>query len=102
MKKKIIYPLFAFISVFLIHSTFTIWKASHLANQWVNVGNTNWINYYFQSQEYLLGISYALAMAFTVYALVRYIETKRCGVSGILGGATFTGVFPTFTHWFAK
>lgn len=36
--------------------------------------------------------SYALAIGFSVYALLRFLESRRGGLAGLLGGITLTGV----------
>lgn len=92
MKKKFYLPLIAFWAVFSLHATYVIWKNIELANKWSNTVETNWFLQYFIKQDFLLGISYALAVAFTVYALVRFFENRKTGIKGTLGGLTLMGI----------
>ncbi len=39
-----------------------------------------------------MGLSYALAAAFTVYSFMRFSRGQRGGLSGAIGGITMTGV----------
>ena len=92
MTKKFYLPLVALLSVFGIHSTYIIWKNIELANKWSQTTETNWFSQYFQKQDFLLGMSYALAVAFTVYALLKFFENRKSGIKGTLGGLTMTGI----------
>jgi hypothetical protein len=47
---------------------------------------------YFEQQNYLLSIAYALALSFTVYAFLKVSESRKCGMTGIAGGITLTGL----------
>ncbi|OGH61644.1 MAG: hypothetical protein A3G34_15890 [Candidatus Lindowbacteria bacterium RIFCSPLOWO2_12_FULL_62_27] len=48
---------------------------------------------YAATQSYFLGFSYALSLAFAVWALRRYREDKLCGSRSLaIGGITFSGV----------
>jgi len=92
MRKKIIYPLIAFGVVFILHGVYSIWRGLQVSRHWVQLGNTNWLSIYFNRQDYLLGLSYALAGAFTIYTLLKFLENRKRGVAGVLGGVTLTGI----------
>jgi len=51
---------------------------------------------YFQDGEYYFGLSYALAMAFTIFALSRLKIDRKKGATGIFGGITFSALLATF------
>jgi len=51
---------------------------------------------YFQDGEYFFGLSYALAIAFTLFALSRMQIDRKKGVAGIFGGITFSALLATF------
>ena len=92
MKRKIVYPLIAFILVFLLHVIYSIGKAAQVSQRWVQVENISGRSLYFNRQEFLLGFSYALAGAFAVYALLKFIENRKSGAAGLVGGVTLTGI----------
>ena len=92
MKRKIIYPLIAFTLIFLIHVIYSIWKASQISHQWVRIENISLLSVYFKRQDFFLGFSYGLAGAFTIYALLKFLESRRSGVAGVVGGVTLTGI----------
>lgn len=50
---------------------------------------------YFIDGEYFLGLSYAMAIAFTVFALSRFKFDRSKGILGIFSGVTFTVVLYT-------
>jgi hypothetical protein len=45
---------------------------------------------YFQEKEYFLGLSYALAIAFTLFAFSRVKVDKNKGIVGIFGGVSLS------------
>ena len=102
MRKKILYPLAAFAVVFILHATYSIWKGIQISKQWVQIEDRTLLSFYFKQQDYFLGFSYALAGAFTIYAFVKFFESRnvkdlegrvlRSGVAGVLGGVTLTGI----------
>jgi len=93
MKKKLICGLSAFTIVFLIHAAYTIWDTERIASKWLQLDNANWFSRYIEQGNYMLGMSYGIAAAFTVYALLRFLELRsKAGASGVIGGITLTGV----------
>lgn len=96
MRKKTIYPLLAFVGVFVLHAACSLWKDMQISKQWVQIENTKPLLLYFESQNYLLGISYALAVAFTIYAFLKFLQNRKKGIAGMAGGITLTGVLYFF------
>lgn len=92
MKRKILYPFTTFILVFSFHVFYSIWKASQISQQWVQFENMSLLSLYFRRQDIFLGFSYALAGAFTVYALLKFLQNRKSGVVGAVGGITLTGI----------
>jgi len=92
MRKKILYPLITFIIIFLFHAIYFIWKASHILEQWVQIEKMSSLFLYFKQQDFFLGFSYALAGTFTIYALLKFLQNRKNGINGIVGGLTLTGV----------
>ena len=92
MKRKALYPLTAFVIVLIFHAAYSIWKAIRISRKWVQMGDINWLRLYLERRDYFLGISYALAGAFTIYALTRFLERRRSGTAGVIGGLTLAGV----------
>lgn len=92
MRRKILYPLVAFILVFLFHAIYSIWKASQISQQWVQLENISMPSLYFGQQNFFLGFSYALAGAFTTYALLKCFQNRKSGIAGVVGGVTLTGI----------
>lgn len=91
MKKRIFISSFTLIVVFVIHAGYTIIKTMNIANKWVNSGGQNFFKNYFVNQDYITGLSLALAISFTVYAIMKYIDSRKKSAKGILGGITLTG-----------
>lgn len=92
MKKRFLLPLTVFFAVLVVHASYTIFENARLAEHWATVTTPNYIALYFSNGEYLIGASYALAVGFSVYALVRFIRNQNRGIAGLLGGMTLTGV----------
>ena len=90
--KRFLLPLTGFFVVLVVHASYTIFENVRLAEHWATVTNPNYMALYFSNGEYLIGASYALAIAFSIYALVRFAGSRNKGVTGFLGGMTLTGV----------
>lgn len=90
--KKFLYPLLASVIVVSLHVACTVWHAARLAAKWVNAGSIGGITGYLQRQDYYMGLSYGLAAAFSVYALIRFLEGRKGSASGLIGGLTLTGI----------
>ena len=92
MKKKMPYLLVSFVAVFVLHAIYSIWEGMRISNQWVQIEGITPLLLYLDRQDYLLGVSYAMAAAFTVYAFLKFLESRRSGISGVIGGITLTGI----------
>jgi hypothetical protein len=92
MRKRLLYACAAFIVVLLIHAVYSVWDIAEISKRWVQIKEITPLARYLQSQEYFLSFSYALAGAFTIYALVSFLQNRKSGVVGVVGGATITGV----------
>jgi len=92
MRNKTIYPLIVFISVFFLHAIYSIWKSSQVSQQWFQIENMSSLSLYFKQQDFFLGFAYALAGGFTIYALLKFLQNRKSGVGGIIGGITLTGI----------
>lgn len=92
MRRKTFYPLTAFGLVFLFHAIFSIWKTTRISRQWVQIEDISLVSLYFKRQDFFLSFSYALAGAFTIYAILKFIQNRSSGVAGVLGGVTLTGI----------
>lgn len=92
MKKKVLLPLTAFVVALFVHVSYSIVQSKRLAEQWVGTNEANYFELYVKRAEYLIGASYALAIAFSIYALVRFLESRKTGIAGFVGGITLTGV----------
>jgi hypothetical protein len=91
MKRKLLYPLAVFVMIFLFHMFYSIWRASQISHQCVKIENISLLSLYFKRQDFFLSVSYALAVAFTIYAFLKFLETHR-GIASVLGGITLTGI----------
>lgn len=92
MRRKILYPFTTFILIFLVHAMYSIWKTSQISQQWVQLENISLLPLYFKQQDFFLGFSYALVVAFTTYALLKFLQNRRSGIAGVVGGVTLTGI----------
>ncbi|MBU2577608.1 hypothetical protein KKA69_02130 [Patescibacteria group bacterium] len=82
----------SFILFFLFHAIYSIWAATQSLKRWVQTENVSGLSLYFEKQEFFLGFSYALAVAFTVYAILNFLQHRRSGAGGLAGGITLTGI----------
>lgn len=87
--------MLGFVFVLLGHAGYWAWRGPQIA---VGSGAScceevvSFPVQYFGEQNYMMGLSYALAAAFTVYAFLRLLGNRREGVGGVFGGLTLTGV----------
>lgn len=87
------YPLIGFILIFLSHSIYSILKMMKISQKWVQIGDINSLSLYFKQQDFFLSFSYALTVAFTIYAILKFQENRKSGVVGIVSGITLISVF---------
>ena len=92
MKKKLLYPAFAFAAALIFHALYSIREISAVSKRWQQITEATPLALYLERQEYFLGFSYALAAAFTAHAIVRFLQNRRSGIAGVVGGMTLSGV----------
>ena len=91
MKKRVLLSLSAFIVVLFLHASYSILQGEKLAEKWAGTHDTKYLDLYVQHSDYLIGASYALAIGFSIYALLRFLENRKAGFAGLIGGITLTG-----------
>lgn len=92
MRRKILYPLAGSVLAFLTHALYFTWRASQISRQWAHLEDASTLSLYFEQRLFFLGYSYALATAFTIHALLRFLQDRRTGISGVAGGITIAGI----------
>ncbi len=92
MKKSTFYALTTFGLVFLLHMILSIWRAPQICPQLGQIENIPLLSLYFKRQDFFLGFSYALAGAFTIYVLVKFLQNRSTGIAGVVGGVTLVGI----------
>ena len=91
MTKKQVYPAAAFILAFLSQAFYFGWSTLRSADPCAQSAADSLAAAYFGQQEYFLGFSYALAAAFTVYALLKFAADRKRAAAGAAGGLALTG-----------
>lgn len=92
MRNKFTIPLGVFLLIFSMHAIYSILSSIQISKQWVEIERINYFLLYFNRQDFMLGLSYALAGAFTIYAFLKFQKNrKKSGVAGIAGGVALTG-----------
>jgi len=98
LMRRLLLPISVFVIVFVIHY---IWHGvfpdrNPAQELWATVGTTSspsWLERYIREQNYWLGFSYALSLAFAAYALRRYREEYLCRARNLaIGGIAFSGI----------
>jgi hypothetical protein len=90
-------PSAVFLGVLVTHALYIRQKVADPAEGWadVGVGAGAWWGFapYITEQDYLLGISYALVAAFSVWALTQYFKTRQAAMAaGAAGSITMLGI----------
>lgn len=101
--RRAILPLSVFLGVLAFHYAWLVVfpEQDPAQSRWAEVASDSssgatWKRY-IQSQSYLLGYSYGLALAFAAFALRRYRESRASGEKNLaMGGVTFTGLLAVF------
>ena len=83
--------LVTFILVFLLHGVYSAWRLSKLSLQCSEIANVNWL-LYVRQQDYFLSFSYALAVAFTIYAFSKLRQNIKGSAACVAGGLTLTSL----------
>ena len=87
------YSVMAFTFIYLAHATYSIYGYWHIAQLWANIEiNKTLVLNYFTANDYLLGVSYAVAGAFTVYSLERYFAGQKNAKKGTVLGLAISGL----------
>lgn len=90
-------PVIMFLAVFVGHAFYVRYQAAVPAEGWADVG----VGYgrllgfeaYINEQDYYLGFSYALGVAFAAWAVSQFIKTRQAAMAtGAVGSVTFVGV----------
>jgi hypothetical protein len=93
-RSAIVAAVIVFAAVFGLHFGLVSWQHSHVAAQWVRISNapdpSAWARYLERGDAWF-GYSYALATAFTAFALALTIRRRRAA-SGVVGGMTLVSV----------
>lgn len=92
MKKKIIYAIASFFIILSVHFAYSLWQIIETANRWKQTRDINPFIQYFERQDFFLGLSYALTAAFTAYAITNFLEKRKRGIAGTVGGFTLAGI----------
>lgn len=92
MRRKLFYPMLAFALVFSLHAVYSIAATARMSHQWVQLENVNLFRSYVARQDYLLGLSYAVAGAFTLYAILQFSRGRKGSLTGVIGGSALTGL----------
>lgn len=84
-----------FVATLGLHFGVLSWQHAQVAAHWLRISDAHddsaWARYVGQG-EYWFGYSYALAAAFTVFALAQTVRQRRRAAQGIVGGVTMLGV----------
>lgn len=92
MKKKLLYPMLAFVVVLSLHVVYSVAETARISQEWVQLEHVSPFWSYISRQDYLLGLSYALASAFTLYAVLQFAGNRKGSLSGVIGGSALTGL----------
>lgn len=92
VKKERFFPLATFVLIFLVHGIYSLSKLKSISSQCVLVEDSSWLTLYFKGQDFLMGYSFALVAAFTVYALIKCFQKCGAGFAGVVGGITLSGL----------
>ena len=90
-------PVVTFAAVFVLHALYVRHTSTTVADGWADAGmaETGWwgLGPYFQAQDYYPGFSYALGLAFAVWAVGQSILSRRAATAaGAAGSITLVGV----------
>ena len=89
--KKIIVPLISVVIVACLHGAYHIIKPDVAPGSCLPATNGTPFTNYFSQNNYMLGISYGLAVGFMSYAIMKFSQSKKCATVGFAGGLTLSG-----------
>jgi hypothetical protein len=85
-------------AVFLValtaHFGYHAWRETQVASQWMvieGLDRPSALARYVERQDFFIGYAYALAAAFTAFAVTLSVQQRRREVGGVLGGITLVG-----------
>ncbi|MEK6714690.1 MAG: hypothetical protein AABY43_01425 [Candidatus Omnitrophota bacterium] len=87
--RKALITLSTFIIVFILHIFY--FKVTE-----GGCGSTPWLQKYIKEQDYFLGISYALSLAFMAFAFLKYKENRKSALKAGLGSGLLAALL-----WFS-
>ena len=91
--RKTIFPLIAFIIIFTLHLLY--FKITEEA-----CASIPWFQKYINEQEYFLGISYALSLAFITFAFLKFKENRKSALKVAIGGGLWAIILWFFCFLF--
>ncbi len=93
--QRVVLPLEVFIGVAVFHFAwlYLFPEQNPAQTRWATMPQvTSPLKRYLETQSYLLGYSYALALSFAAVAFRGYRERRSCATKGLaIGGVTFSG-----------
>jgi hypothetical protein len=92
MKRRLLLMAGAGVLILAFHAGYSVSHAQRIAAKWAPSDQPPALSLYITSGDIFLGLSYALAGAFTAYALTRTLDGRKAGVAGAVGGFTLTGL----------
>lgn len=92
MRVQALFSIGVFVLTAVLHASYSIFQTKTLLQRWEGGSEVNFLLMYFERSEYLISGSYALAIGFSVYALLRFLESQKGGMAGLAGGVTLTGI----------
>ena len=92
MRRRIAYSAGVFALALVFHVSYLYWSSLQISKQWFQIDHTPFITSYIEQKDYFMGLSYALASAFTVFAALKFVQNRKRGIAGAVGGFTMTGI----------
>ena len=101
LKQGVSLSMISFLITFIIHFLIVGKDLQPHTTTWADMeelAGTSVSGYqiYFLDGEYFMGLSYALAIAFTIFALSRIKINRKEGVAGVFGGISFSAILAAF------
>jgi hypothetical protein len=94
---QVILPLIIFLFVWSIHFLWHGLFPEQDSSQWLTItssAESSWWYQYVENQNYYIGFSYALSLAFAAVALRRYKQQQLCQARSLaIGSITLSGFF---------
>lgn len=92
MKKDKSWFLISFILVIFLHVIFSLWRLNKIVQHCSSIKKVSLLLLYFSQKDYFLSFSYALAVAFTVYAFLKLLQKIKGSIACVAGGVTLTSL----------